>query len=244
MKKGLIEKYVGKKYGLLTILDIWVRSNTKGRVWCHYQCDCGRSGTAEVANLKNIKSRCCQNLLNDKWPDLTGRKVGKLSVVEFLKKKKDNGRRLWLCQCDCGNLAEIEAVGIMSNLVQSCGCLKRLIGKEHQSWKGHQDISGVYFGGLKTGARKRNLEFNITIEQVWNLFLKQDKKCAYTKIELYFSKSRVKYGLGTASLDRIDSTKGYILDNVQWIHKDLQRMKMDFSHEEFINYCKLIAKNN
>lgn len=48
----------------------------------------------------------------------------------------------------------------------------------------------------------------------------------------------------TASLDRIDSSKGYIEGNVQWLHKDINQMKINFNQKDFIKYCKLIAKNN
>jgi hypothetical protein len=50
--------------------------------------------------------------------------------------------------------------------------------------------------------------------------------------------------LTTASLDRIDSSKGYVIDNVQWLHRDINMMKQRFSQEYFINICKHIAENN
>jgi hypothetical protein len=48
----------------------------------------------------------------------------------------------------------------------------------------------------------------------------------------------------TASLDRIDSSKGYCEDNVQWVHKDINRMKNTFDQDYFISLCKLIAENS
>lgn len=42
-------------------------------------------------------------------------------------------------------------------------------------------------------------------------------------------------------LDRIDSSKGYIENNIQWIHKDLQFMKNTMSDNKFIKYCQLVA---
>lgn len=48
----------------------------------------------------------------------------------------------------------------------------------------------------------------------------------------------------TASLDRIDSTKGYIKDNIQWIHKDIQRLKLNFSQTKLIELCQLIIDYN
>jgi hypothetical protein len=45
----------------------------------------------------------------------------------------------------------------------------------------------------------------------------------------------------TASLDRIDSTKGYIKGNIQWVHKDVNKMKWNWNQSNFINWCKLIT---
>jgi len=49
---------------------------------------------------------------------------------------------------------------------------------------------------------------------------------------------------GSPSLDRIDSSKGYIKGNVQWIHKDVNIMKNKFNQEYFIEMCKLVASSN
>ena len=48
----------------------------------------------------------------------------------------------------------------------------------------------------------------------------------------------------TASLDRIDSSKGYIEGNVQWVHKRVNLMKGNMSTENFIEWCNLVVKNN
>jgi len=45
----------------------------------------------------------------------------------------------------------------------------------------------------------------------------------------------------TASLDRIDSTKSYHKDNIQWVHKRVNRMKMNYTMEEFVDWCKKVA---
>jgi hypothetical protein len=42
---------------------------------------------------------------------------------------------------------------------------------------------------------------------------------------------------GTASLDRIDSSKGYSKDNVQWVHKRLNAVKQNLTPEEFLFWC-------
>ena len=114
-------------------------------------------------------------------------------------------------------------------------------GENHPNWTGYKEICGKHFARIKTGAIKRKIEFNINIKQIWELYLKQDKKCAISGLPIYF----IINGTGsTASLDRIDSSKGYIEGNLQWVHKDINRMKQEFSQEYFINICNIIANFN
>ena len=47
----------------------------------------------------------------------------------------------------------------------------------------------------------------------------------------------------TASLDRINSNIGYVVNNIQWVYKDINYMKFKLSNDKFIYYCKLIANN-
>lgn len=65
--------------------------------------------------------------------DLTGKRFGKLMVLEDLEKVK-NGSRVWLCKCDCGNTKEVTTRDLNNHRVASCGCSKEssksLIGKK------------------------------------------------------------------------------------------------------------------
>jgi hypothetical protein len=88
------------------------------------------------------------------------------------------------------------------------------------------------------------LKWSLTSEHLWNLFLKQERKCALSGVEIYFSKrcKPTKDDPQTASLDRIDSSKGYIRGNVQWVHKYVNNMKMSLSEETLLDYCAKIYK--
>ncbi len=46
---------------------------------------------------------------------------------------------------------------------------------------------------------------------------------------------------GTASLDRIDSTRGYSKDNIQWVHKMIQKIKIDVPQAAFVDWCQKVA---
>lgn len=105
-------------------------------------------------------------------------------------------------------------------------------------------LSKQKWGEIIRGAVKRNLPFCLTMEEAWNLFIKQDGKCALTglPIRMYTYYVARKYRIPiTASLDRIDSTKGYTLDNIQWVHKHVQLMKFDLPQTYFIEMCKKVS---
>jgi hypothetical protein len=77
------------------------------------------------------------------------------------------------------------------------------------------------------------------------LFLKQNRKCSISGESILFSKWLHKKGeRPTASLDRIDSTKGYIEGNVQWVHKDINMMKSNHTTKKFFNWCKKVCLHN
>lgn len=69
----------------------------------------------------------------------------------------------------------------------------------------------------------------------------QERRCALTDIELVMPE---RFGdARTASLDRIDSSGSYRIGNVQWVHKDVNRMKNDFDQDYFVKMCRLVAKS-
>lgn len=140
-------------------------------------------------------------------------------------------------RCFCGKEFLSYAGDVMYGYKKSCGC--KSSGSGWPTWNGCGDISGYIFSGIRSSAKKRDLEFSINVQYVWELFLKQNKRCIYTGRELVFMKKFIKGAYDqTASLDRIDSSKGYVEGNVQWIHKDIQEIKWDRSEIDFIELCQ------
>ena len=94
--------------------------------------------------------------------------------------------------------------------------------------------------------RGRKIDFLISKEYVYNLFLKQNRKCALSGVEIKFADTSTLHSKGhtTASLDRIDSDRGYIEGNVQWLHKYVNIMKWKLSESDFLTWCSLIVNKN
>lgn len=173
--------------------------------------------------------------------DLTGKQFGDLTVIKQVKNSSDtNTSAKWECICKCGKTHEVVSGSLLRGLTKSCGC--RLNSK---MWKGYGKISSSFWSHVKVGARRRNLEFKITLKYAWELFLKQNSKCALSGVDINLV-TRYSYHRheNTASIDRIDSSKGYIKDNIQWVHKRINIMKSNMSDIEFVEMCKKVVDNN
>jgi hypothetical protein len=103
---------------------------------------------------------------------------------------------------------------------------------EKSNYKGYKEIRGSKISSIKSRASARGLEYSVDSEYLWKIWEEQGGKCAYTGNVL-------KHNLN-ASLDRVDSTKGYVEGNLQWVDKKINRMKLNLPHEEFLEICNQI----
>ena len=172
---------------------------------------------------------------------LKGKKFGKLSFISTAPSVKGRSHCLWIC--DCGKEIDYNKYDVILGKRKSCGCSSFPKGKRSHHWKGYEEISGQHWGIILSGAKDRKLQVKITIEDAWKQFLKQNRKCALTGEELCFD-SACRSGDCTASLDRIDSTKGYTIDNIQWVHRKINMMKNCYNQDEFISWCNKITEYN
>lgn len=171
-----------------------------------------------------------------KRKDFTGMRFGKLVVVSLVGYFPKGC--IWNTICDCGN--EVTKYGTQltkSKHVRSCGCTRAENVKKSR-WTGHCEISGSYLKRLEHNAKLRGIEYNLSPEYIWGIFLTQNRICALSGMEIKFSS---KANEASASLDRIDPGKGYDEGNVQWVHKTINEMKWDLSALEFNHFCSLIS---
>lgn len=208
-------------------------------------------GTELISRKLNIPRGIIRSFLKDfgislrqsnaRIMNLEGLKFNSLLVIKRTDIIK-NKQRVWECLCDCGNTCFIKAYEIKGGYVKTCGCSRLKQGKKHFLWRGFGEISKNKFNKIRYSAIKRNIDFNITIQEIWHLFLKQNKKCALTGADIKFATNHK--DKTTASLDRIDSSKSYCLSNVQWVHVDINLMKQDYDQDKFISLCKQVAEFN
>lgn len=98
-----------------------------------------------------------------------------------------------------------------------------------------------WFNKFKTGAETRGIEWALTIDDVADVYEKQEQQCALTGQSIVFPL----FGhpnTAAASIDRINSDLGYTRDNIQLVTKHINMMKQAYTQEHFIAMCKAVAK--
>lgn len=107
--------------------------------------------------------------------------------------------------------------------------------KEYQKayrerWKKIGKTVGTRYSVYKSTSKRRNIEFNLTKEQFVELW---NKPCHYCGSDIV--------GIG---VDRVDNTIGYQVDNIVPCCSWCNRMKLNFTEQDFLNKCKQIVEFN
>lgn len=140
----------GKRFGKLVALEPTDQRSGSFVVW-KCQCDCGNITYASVGNLNagHVKSCGCLSKLN-----LTNKRFGKLVALEPTNERRGTSV-VWKCQCDCGNVAYVEATHLNTGITKSCGCLTNAV-----------DLTGQVFGKL---IAIKPTEKRVNSQVVWEL---------------------------------------------------------------------------
>lgn len=118
---------------------------------------------------------------------------------------------------------------------------------ELNDWQCHQCVANAkgFSNNRPVGARKklfnkfmqsaenRGLKWELTLDQMFEGY---DGHCALTGWTLSVDGAKP-----TAILDRIDSSIGYVKDNVQWVHSMVNMSKNKYDQDLFIKMCLDIA---
>jgi hypothetical protein len=169
-----------------------------------------------------------------------GNKFHSLKPINYVGKDK-HSHAIFLCVCDCGKTIQVLGNSLKNGNTKSCGCKSRKRGKDHALYSGYEEIRAEYWSRIVRGAKERDIAIKLTIQEAWEIFLHQNKRCAISGEILHFPYTRKTSKYSTASLDRINSNGIYEASNVQWIHKKLNTMKMNMDESEFFDWCKKIV---
>lgn len=90
----------GEVFGKITVVRR-LDEKTNGHILWECKCECGNHINKTRPNLIKMKNKCCSECYKI---NLTGKRFGKLTVLEEAKRVNIGAlkSRAWKCQCDCG----------------------------------------------------------------------------------------------------------------------------------------------
>lgn len=96
----------------------------------------------------------------------------------------------------------------------------------------------TWFNMKRKGGLGRGYDWDLEPEDILKLYKDQEGRCALTGWPIGWAERGL---ASTVSIDRIDSSEGYLLDNVQLLHKDVNMAKQQYSQDYFISMCEAVA---
>ena len=165
----------------------------------------------------------------------------RFGILVVQKRSVKNGHKAWECLCDCGQIKIVFGKDLNSGNTKSCGC--------KQGWKAKQLPRGEaatrhLFRSYKAGAKRRGLEFSLTIDGFKEIMAnacwycgtnpKQAYKNSYTtKGKKYTSTPFIHNGI-----DRINNNQGYTVNNCTACCRTCNFLKQGLSVSDFLEKIK------
>jgi hypothetical protein len=105
-------------------------------------------------------------------------------------------------------------------------------------------INRLYYGvsdRCRNNIKYKNLGFDLTKESLVEMFNKQNGLCAISGVKMtHYSGKNKGIHPTNISIDRIDSSKGYYINNTQLVCTSVNMMKSNLSLTDLVFFCKNI----
>lgn len=190
-----------------------------------------------------------------KRKDCIGKTIGYLTILEIFPEGKTK------CQCICGVTRLFNWGDIRRGKTKGCGCrrntseLRKIASKRAKllikngilkrggdNWPKEDRSFKYLLKKIKEGSNRKPCY--LSLEDLKNTWEKQMGKCAYTNINLTLpinsANPNPKISYLMASVDRIDSSKPYQKDNIQFVSRNINYAKNNLSHHEMIKFLDLV----
>ena len=191
-----------------------------------------------------------------KFKDRTGDVYGRLTVLSHAG-KDHRGKHLWDCLCKCGNKKTVVSDNLSSGKSNSCGCLKsEVLARKGNQYGVYSDresaLLKVQYSHLKRRDKNKGFFETLTLDEFSVL---SKSPCNYCGLEyskeiedrLNESKSQKRLSdhvLKCNGIDRVDSSKGYTLENSVPCCKYCNMAKHTMTSTEFYAWVRRVYEFN
>ncbi len=195
---------------------------------------------------------------NINYHKMVGKKFNSLTVLSIISEETVGKYVMLKVKCVCGNEKEVQGYKVYSGRAKSCGCMQGL--KQKVDYL--KAVKKFAFTILKCQAKDRGLENTLPLTDFIRI---SEENCTYCGAEPsndmgVWWRNKLKSGQKrnkiredkrtegvswlTNGLDRVDSSKGYVLGNVVACCKDCNRAKSDMTTEKFMTWLDKLANNS
>lgn len=209
----------GLTYGLLTIVEFFDKSSSGKRYIC--TCACGNFTILRGSTITSKNSLSC-GCHQRRYYELRSTFKAIEGLTKLEKKILD------------GDL--IIPPELKNKISRSNNKLKNRQRIKNMKFQHIGDLTKQHWKNILFNADRRGIIIEVSQEYCWNLYKKQQGLCAISGLPIILGEK------STASLDRINSLQNYVPDNIQWVDKNINKMKSDLTEDKFIDFCKAVAQ--
>lgn len=180
----------GQVFGRLTVKE-HVPNKASGKSKWLCICICGGSTITDITKLRSGHTQSCGCLFLEKiralraTNDLSGKRNGRLLILNRDGVGTGSERYKWNCICDCGKSVRVSAYQLQPGRTESCGCKKRDLTISKNTIHGLSKTKQYRIA--KDARRRRCIEASpshFTADDIEDLLKLQKNKCACCKKSL------------------------------------------------------------
>jgi len=209
----------------------YIHPTTNSAHWLS-RCECGKEKVVSCKDMVAGTSKSCgcrhEHKATRPRENITGQRFDKWLVLGYSHRKY--GLSHWHCRCDCGTERPVSLCHLRGIGSKSCGCVL-----PHS-----ESLKRKVYGYIKSSAKRRNKEFNLTRKQVATL---TQMPCTYCGSPPSNMRTSARGQFIYQGLDRVDNERGYVIDNVTPCCKNCNLMKRKMSRDDFIGHLTKIINH-
>lgn len=173
----------------------------------------------------------------------------KYKIIDKFKKlqgiKKPYNATFYKCECDCGVIFNVRS----ERLKTTKACKKCTITLNTKERKGglfstipNYSVFKRKYNTYKRRAKTKGIDFSLTIEEALDLFKSDCYYCGLEpqEVNAIYNGNTVDGVCKSNTIDRVDSNKGYLNENVVPACNICNKAKLQMSEEEFIKWVKRV----
>jgi hypothetical protein len=180
--------------------------------------------------MKKIKLECCTCKCSFEKP-----------INEYNRRIK-MGKTLFYCSLSCGAKSEKNL-----KMIQTSGLPYHFKGGENKLVTEDQKIlSSMKEFAKRVRYRKKKFVDDLDIYDMMDIWKAQNGKCKFTNVDLilpYKTEYKTTSNNYKASIDRIDSSKPYLIENIQFVSLTVNTMKGNMADSEVYDFFNIVNNN-